>query len=130
MTKLTPFLMFQGQAEEAIQLYTSVFKDTKIISMVKYGPENPMNEGKIANAVITIHGQEFYCNDSVITHEFTFTPSISMFIECDTEAELDEAFGKLSESGLILMPLANHGFSKKFGWVQDVFGVSWQLNLH
>lgn len=122
--------MFQGQAEEAIQLYTSVFKDTKIISMVKYGPENPMNEGKIANAVITIHGQEFYCNDSVITHEFTFTPSISMFIECDTEAELDEAFGKLSESGLILMPLANHGFSKKFGWVQDVFGVSWQLNLH
>ncbi len=129
MTKLTPFLMYQGQAEEAIQLYASVFKDTKIISMVKYGPEQAELEGKIANAVISIHGQEFYCNDSVIKHEFSFTPSISMFIECETKEELDEAFLKLAENGLVLMPLDNYGFSKRFGWVQDAFGVSWQLNL-
>ncbi|MDI7740740.1 VOC family protein [Lysinibacillus fusiformis] len=130
MTKLTPFLMFQGEAEKAIQFYASVFKGAEIISMVKYGPELPAMEGKIANAVIAIHGQTFYCNDSVIKHEFTFTPSISMFIECDTEEELDEAFAKLAEKGLVLMPIDNYGFSKRFGWVQDAFGVSWQLNLN
>lgn len=130
MTKLTPFLMFQGQAEAAIQLYASVFKGTEIIAMVKYGPEQPELEGKIANAVLSIHGQTFYCNDSVIKHEFTFTPSISMFIECETEEELDEAFAKLAENGQVLMPVDNHGFSKRFGWVQDAFGVSWQLNFN
>ncbi|MCM3388031.1 VOC family protein [Ureibacillus chungkukjangi] len=130
MTKLTPFLMFQGQAEEAIQFYASIFKDLEIVSMVKYGPEAPEIEGKIANAVVKLHGQEFYFNDSNIKHEFTFTPSISMFLDFDTEQELDEAFTRFAENGLVLMPLASYGFSKKFGWVQDTFGVSWQLNLH
>ncbi|MEK9198881.1 VOC family protein [Ureibacillus sp. 179-F W5.1 NHS] len=130
MTKLTPFLMFQGQAEEAIHLYITVFQDTNIVSLTKYGEEQPSHKGKIANAVISIHGQTFYCHDSVITHEFTFTPSFSMFVECDSEQELEEAFAKLSKNGQVLMPLDGYGFSKKFGWVQDPFGISWQLNLN
>lgn len=60
---------------------------------------------------------------------FTFTPAVSLFVECADEAELDEAYAKLSEDGAVLMPLGNHGFSRKFGWVNDRFGVSWQLNL-
>ena len=130
MKKLIPFLMFQGQAEQAMNLYASVFKETKIQSMVKYGPEQPEHEGKVATAVLSIHGQEFYCHDSLIAHEFTFTPSFSMFVEFDTAEELDEAFAKLAENGQELMPVDHHGFSKRFGWVQDAFGVSWQLNLN
>ncbi len=59
---------------------------------------------------------------------FTFTPSISLFVECKSEVELDEAFNRLAEGGAVLMPLNNYGFSKKFGWLNDRFGVSWQLN--
>lgn len=73
MTKLTPFLMFQGQAEEAINLYKTIFQNMKIHSLTKYGADQPNHEGEIANAVISIHGQTFYCHDSVIAHEFTFT---------------------------------------------------------
>lgn len=62
-------------------------------------------------------------------HQFTFTPSISLFVECENESELDEAFNKLSAGGMVLMPLNNYGFSKKFGWLNDRFRVSWQLNL-
>jgi predicted 3-demethylubiquinone-9 3-methyltransferase (glyoxalase superfamily) len=62
-------------------------------------------------------------------HGFTFTPSISLFVDCESEAELDAAFGVLSEGGKILMPPSNYGFSTKFTWVSDRFGVSWQLNL-
>ena len=62
-------------------------------------------------------------------HDFTFTPSISMFVDCDNNIELEDVFNQLSSGGKVLMPLDNYGFSKKFGWVNDRFGVSWQLNL-
>lgn len=61
--------------------------------------------------------------------QFTFTPSMSIFVDCENEAESNQAFQQLSEGGKVLMPLDNYGFSKKFGWVSDRFGVSWQLNL-
>jgi len=67
--------------------------------------------------------------DSPVKHPFSFTPSISIFVECENEAELDEAFQQLSTGGQVLMPPGNYGFSTKFGWVNDRFGVSWQLNL-
>jgi predicted 3-demethylubiquinone-9 3-methyltransferase (glyoxalase superfamily) len=66
--------------------------------------------------------------DSAHAHKFTFTPAISIFVECETEAELDTLYKVLSEGGEALMPLNNYGFSKKFGWVNDRYGVSWQLN--
>ncbi|GMA52172.1 hypothetical protein GCM10025857_35290 [Alicyclobacillus contaminans] len=69
------------------------------------------------------------CIDSRVKHEFAFTPSISLFVTCDTETEIDELFDKLSQDGQVLMPLASSPVSKKFGWVTDRYGVSWQLNL-
>ena len=68
------------------------------------------------------------CIDSPIKHAFTFTPSFSLFVECESEAELDAAFARLSDGGSVLMPPGNYGFSTKFAWVNDRFGVSWQLN--
>ena len=74
-------------------------------------------------------GNDLQLGDSPAKHAFTFTPSISLFVECADEAELDEAFRNLSAGGAVLMPPGNYGFSTKFAWVQDRFGVSWQLNL-
>ncbi|MBS4202477.1 VOC family protein [Bacillus sp. FJAT-49732] len=124
MSKATPFLMFQGNAEEAINFYISIFEDSEITSLNRGGPE-----GSIMQATFSIKGQEFKCNDSSIKHNFTFTPSFSIFITCDSENELDELYEKLSEGGAVLMTLGEYGFSKKFGWINDKFGVSWQLNL-
>ncbi len=69
------------------------------------------------------------CIDSNVKHQFDFTPSFSIFLTCDTEEELESIYGKLSDVGQALMPLGDYGFSKKFGWLNDRFGVSWQLNL-
>ena len=69
------------------------------------------------------------CIDSPIKHGFTFTPSMSLFVECEDEAEMDAAFARLSQGGAVLMPPGNYGFSTKFVWLNDRFGVSWQLNL-
>ncbi|MBS4196259.1 VOC family protein [Lederbergia citri] len=124
MSKATPFLMFQGNAEEAINFYISIFEDSEITSLTRGG-----TEGSVMKATFTINGQEFMCIDSDIKHDFTFTPSLSIFITCDTEKEIDELFEKLSDGGGVLMPIGDYGFSKKFGWVNDKFGVSWQLNL-
>jgi predicted 3-demethylubiquinone-9 3-methyltransferase (glyoxalase superfamily) len=64
-----------------------------------------------------------------VEHDFTFTPSISLFVTCDTEEEIDRLFEKLSQDGSVLMPLSDYPFSEKFAWVEDKYGVSWQLNL-
>jgi len=68
-------------------------------------------------------------HDSNIKHDFTFTPSVSLFVTCETEEEIDRLFAGLSEGGQVLMPLAQYPFSPKFAWVQDRFGLSWQLSL-
>lgn len=69
------------------------------------------------------------CIDSHIKHEFTFTPAMSLYVTCDTEEEIDKVFEKLSEGGKILMPLGSYPFSERFGWVNDKYGVSWQLTF-
>lgn len=130
--KITTFLMFEGQAEEAMTFYTSLFDDSEIVRIKKYGadgPGGPEAEGTVYNAVFTLKGQRYMAFDSYVEHDFTFTPSISLFVECDTEEELEMLFEKLSEGGEVAMPLDNYGFSTKFGWVNDRFGVSWQLNF-
>lgn len=130
MSKVTPFLMFQeGNAEEAMNFYTTLIEDSEIKSIVRYGANQGGEEGTVMNAVFSLKGQEFMCIDSNIKHEFTFTPSFSIFINCDTEEEIDRLYEKLSEGGGALMPLGDYGFSKKFGWLVDRFGVSWQLDL-
>ena len=74
-------------------------------------------------------GREFSASDSGREHPFTFTPSMSIFVDCENPAELERIFAALSEGGQVLMPLDNYGFSRRFGWTNDRFGVSWQLNL-
>lgn len=127
--KVTTFLMFEGQAEEAMNLYLSVFPESEVIHIDRYGPDEDGVEGTVRLARFSLAGQEYMCIDSSISHEFTFTPSISLYVECDSEAEFDELFAKLSDGGSMLMPPDNYGFSTKFGWLADRFGVSWQVNF-
>lgn len=129
MQKVTPFLMFQGQAEEAMNLYTSLIEDSEITSITRYGANQPGDEGSVMQASFSLKGQEFMCIDSNIKHEFSFTPSFSIFLTCDSEQEIDELYEKLIDGGAPLMPLGDYGFSQKFGWINDKYGVSWQLNL-
>ena len=127
--KITTFLMFEGKAEEAMKFYMSLFKDSKIVSIKKYGKEGPGAEGTVLHATFTLNGQEFMVIDSPGKHGFTFTPSISLYVKCETKEEIDTLFKKLSEGGTELMPLEKYPFSERFGWVNDKYGVSWQLTL-
>lgn len=133
MTKsVTPFLMFQdGRGEEAINRYVEVFGDASVEFMTKYGPDNPIGapEGSIQQAVFEIYGQRIMVTESPIKHPFEFTPAVSLFVDFDSRDELDRVFAELSEGGFVMMPLDNYGFSERFAFIQDRFGVSWQLNL-
>ncbi|MEU6509042.1 MULTISPECIES: VOC family protein [unclassified Streptomyces] len=127
--KITTFLMFEGTAEEAMTFYVSLFDDAEVVSITRYGADGPGKEGSVQHATFSLAGQHYMCIDSPAQHEFTFTPSISLFVQCENEAELDRLYTALAEQGTVLMPLGTYGFSTKFGWVNDRFGVSWQLNL-
>lgn len=130
MKKVTPFLMFQGgKAEEAMNYYTSLIEDSEIISISRYGANEAGDEGTVMHATFSLKGQDFMCIDSNIEHAFSFTPSFSIYITCDSEEEINNLYEKLFTDGKALMPLDDYGFGKKFGWVDDRFGVSWQLNL-
>ena len=130
MEQVTPFLMFQdGKAEEAMNHYTSLIEDSSIKSITRYGANEAGEEGTVMHAIFSLKGQEFMCIDSNVKHEFTFTPSFSIYITCDSEQEINTLYEKLILNGQALMPLDDYGFSKKFGWINDQFGVSWQLNL-
>ncbi|WP_165232647.1 VOC family protein [Aquisphaera insulae] len=128
-SKVTTFLMFEGKAEEAMRLYVSVFSGSEVVSIEKYGPGQPGAEGSIRLAEFSLAGHRVKCIDSPMKHGFTFTPSISLFVDCVDEAEFDRAFATLGEGGAVMMPPGNYGFSTKFAWIADRFGVSWQLNV-
>lgn len=121
--KIIAFLMFDGKAEEAMEFYTRIFDEGDILS--KHYQDN----GSILHATFTVKGQQVMCIDSMVHQPFTFTPSMSLYVKCDTQNEIEALFGNLSEDGQILMPLASTPVSEKFGWVADKYGVSWQLNL-
>jgi predicted 3-demethylubiquinone-9 3-methyltransferase (glyoxalase superfamily) len=127
--QIAPFLMFTGDAEQAMTFYTSLFDDGRIVDITRFGPEGPGAEGTVQFARFSLAGQEFLCNDSPPVHDFSFTPSFSVWIETESEDELQRLFAALSEGGTELMPLDDYGFSRRFGWVNDRYGVSWQLNL-
>jgi predicted 3-demethylubiquinone-9 3-methyltransferase (glyoxalase superfamily) len=130
MDKVIPFLMFQGgKAEEAMNYYTSLIEDSEILTIARYGANDAGDEGTVMQATFTLKGQEFMCIDSNVTHAFSFTPSFSIYVACSTEEEIDELYGKLMEGGNALMSLGNYGFSRKFGWLNDCFGISWQINF-
>lgn len=130
MTRLRPFLMFQKQnAEAAMNFYISLFPAAKVTAIQRYGAEGPGPEGTVMRADFIVAGQDVICIDSPAKHAFEFTPSFSFFVDCESEAELRRLHAALAEGGAEMMPVNNYGFSQLFAWVQDRFGVSWQINL-
>jgi predicted 3-demethylubiquinone-9 3-methyltransferase (glyoxalase superfamily) len=129
MTTATPFLMFEGKTEEALTLYCATVPGSRIIDLQRYGAEGPGKEGSVSMARATIAGLEVMAFDSPVHHAFTFTPSISLYVNCTSEAEQERLVTTLGDGGGTLMPLDDYGFSRRFAWVNDRFGVSWQINL-
>ena len=134
MQKTITFLMFVGdqcgKAEEAIMFYTSLFKNSQVKSIEHFKSGDPQGkEGAVKHALFTIDGLEYMAIDSPLEHNFTFTPSISIYVKCENEVEINTLFDKLSSGGQVFMPLNKYPFSNKFGWLVDKYGVSWQLNL-
>jgi predicted 3-demethylubiquinone-9 3-methyltransferase (glyoxalase superfamily) len=127
MQKITPFLWFDNQAEEAANYYVSIVKNSKIVNIARYGEAGPGPAGTVMTVTFQLDGQEFTALNG--GPEFTFSPAISFFVNCATEEEIDRLFKKLSEGGQVLMELDKYPFSDKFAWIADKFGVSWQLNL-
>lgn len=121
--------MFEGKAEEAMRFYTSLFPNSGIQAMTRYGPGEAGAEGTVQHATFALAGQQFMCIDSPASHGFTFTPSMSLYVQCDSDDEIGRLYDALGAGGQVLMPLDAYDFSPKFGWVNDAFGVSWQLTL-
>jgi predicted 3-demethylubiquinone-9 3-methyltransferase (glyoxalase superfamily) len=126
---IATFLMFAGKAEEAMNYYVSLLPDSKVTSIRRYGKNEAGAEGSVEFASFTLNGQDFMCIDSPVQHAFTFTPSISIYITCSKSEEVDRLYNSLSQNGQVLMGLAEYPFSKRFAWVADRFGVSWQIKL-
>lgn len=132
MQKITPFLWYDHQAEEAMNFYMSLFPNSKMVSMKRYptdmqvGPVPNMG-GKVLTEVFEIGGYRLMALDG--GPFFTFTPSTSISVQCKDEAEIDALYAKLVDGGMALMELQNYGFSKKYAWVNDRYGLSWQINL-
>ena len=128
--QIATFLTFQdNNAENAMNFYVDLFDNSKIIKVQRWQKEGPGEEGKIMHATFNLNGSLFMCSDSPPVHNWDFTPAVSNFIECKNESDIERLFSALSKNGEVTMPLNNYGFSQKFGWVVDQFGISWQLNL-
>lgn len=126
---ITPFLMFTGHAEEAMRFYLSLFPDAKIEEINRWSPGEQGAEGLVKLATFSLNGQKVMCTDSPPVHDFTFTPSFSFFVSCSEGDAFDRYCEMLSTGGKFLMPPDNYGFSIRFAWVEDRFGISWQLNF-
>jgi predicted 3-demethylubiquinone-9 3-methyltransferase (glyoxalase superfamily) len=127
--KIRPFLMFEGKAEEAMNFYLSLFRGAEVLEVVRYGPNGPGAAGSVMKATFRIGAETIMCTDSFEHHAFSFTPAFSFFVECDSDDEINGLYSALVAGGTAPMPIGDYGFSRKFGWVNDRFGVSWQLNL-
>ncbi len=114
-TSVRPFLMFEGRAGEAIAFYVGLIPDSDIVDIARYGAGEPGPEGTVKFAVVRLAGQQVLFSDSFVSHGFSFTPSLSLFVDCESEADLERIFAALSEGGGVLMPLGNYGFSRRFG---------------
>ena len=115
MQKITPFLWFDGKAEEAMNFYTSIFKNSKTGSISRYGEGGPAPKGTVMSATFQLEGQDFIALNG--GPMFTFSPAISFFVSCETQEEIDELWEKLSEGGE----------KQRCGWLKDKYGLSWQI---
>lgn len=128
--QIIPFFTFQdNRAEDAMNFYVALFDNSEVVNVQRWGKQAPVEEGKIMHATFNLNGKLFMCSDSPPIHDWNFSPAVSNYLECKDANELNRLFSKLAENGEVTMPLNNYGFSEKFGWVIDQFGVSWQLNL-
>jgi predicted 3-demethylubiquinone-9 3-methyltransferase (glyoxalase superfamily) len=115
MQKITPFLWFNGNAEAAAKFYVAVFKNSKMLEVTRYGDAGPGPKGTVMSCIFQIEGQRFYALNG--GPEFKFTPAISFFVNCQTQAEIDKLWRRLSKGG---KPI-------QCGWLTDKFGVTWQI---
>ncbi len=115
MQKITPYLWFDNQAEEAVNFYTSIFKNSKVLNISRYGEAGPGPAGSVMTATFELDGQEFMALNG--GPQYKFTEAISFLVNCKTQKEVDELWAKLSEGG-------EEG---PCGWLKDKFGVSWQI---
>ena len=115
MQKITPFLWFDGKAEEAMNFYISIFKNSKILSVTRYGEAGPGPKGTVMTAKFALNGQEFVALNG--GPQFTFTEAISFVVNCETQQEVDELWEKLSPGGQ----------KSRCGWLKDKYGLSWQV---
>ena len=122
--------MFEDKnAEDAMNYYVSIFPASEVIEIVRFNAGDIGPEGTIKKAKFSLNGQHIFCTDTPIKHGFGFTPSISFFVDCESEEEITRLSSSLQEGGKVYMPLGDYGFSTHFAWVGDRFGVTWQLNL-
>jgi len=122
ITSAAPFLMFQGRCEEALTFYAEALPGCRIASLDR------KPDGTVAMARLALPGLEIMANDSPPVHDFDFTPSSSTFLTVDSADDVDAVAAALGPEGRLLMPPDDYGFSRRFAWVQDRFGVSWQIN--
>jgi predicted 3-demethylubiquinone-9 3-methyltransferase (glyoxalase superfamily) len=115
MQKITPFLWFDGKAEEATAFYTSIFKNSKIVSRMLYGDAGPGPEGSVMSVTFQLDGQDFTALNG--GPMFIFTPALSLFVNCETQEEVDDYWARFSEGGE----------TQGCGWIKDRYGVSWQI---
>jgi predicted 3-demethylubiquinone-9 3-methyltransferase (glyoxalase superfamily) len=127
--QITTFLMFAGTAQSALRTYVALFPDSRIVSLELYQAGERGSAGSVKRAVFELHGVRYMCVDSPVQHDFTFTPAISLFVECESLPQFEHLVANLSAEGKVFMPAAAYGFSQRFAWLQDRFGVSWQFNL-
>lgn len=115
MQKITPFLWFNDQAEDAMNFYVSIFKNSKVGTVSRYGDEGPGTKAKVLTATFQLEGQEFIALNG--GPQFPFTEAISLFVNCETQQEVDELWEKLCEGGE----------ESQCGWLKDKYGLSWQI---
>ena len=115
MQKITPFLWFDGKAEEAMNFYTSIFSDSEVLNIMRYGDAGPGPKGTVMSATFRLNGQEFIALNG--GPQFSFTPAISFFVSCKTQEEVDQLWERLSAGGT----------PQQCGWLTDKFGLCWQI---
>lgn len=123
---MRPFITVEQRATEMLAFYESVFPSFVLISKKHHAEPH---QAAIMLAVFSVRGQEVMVSDSVVTHDWAITPGISFFLDMDKGDQLDALAQRLQEDGRVHMPPGDYGFSARFAWVEDRFGVNWQMNV-
>ena len=138
--KMTLFLAFKGNAEDAMTFYTSLFEDSEIVQIVRANPEDAgWTAGTLQHAIFRLADQQFMCINTpppgnrlyniAPWDEFNLNPAMTIYVRRETKEDFDRLYEALSEKGEVYLPAASYGFSPRFAWVNDRFGVSWRINL-